>query len=257
MMLDRATMPNDPSKCEADACVIRVVVEESATGFMVHLVDLPGACTRGASLEIAMGKVIGEATSYQQWRGVYTENDRYDVQVMQSEITTAQIADGDTEMLITSDRSVDATAIALLMQLAIISATDFQQLYDAIPDPQFRDATKERITFYGRVPANADEMLQHVDEVGEYYLSRLGLTVRLADQALVANRQKCMELLLGQLSTLCGEVFCRDHEYWTVAKVLRRFLWHDRIHARALYRFAVKTWGRDAICNLFAFVNHR
>lgn len=246
----------DQYKMEKDACLIRVAVEESATGFMVHLVDMPGASTRGASLDIAMGKVIAEAISYQQWRGVCTENDRYDLQVMQSENTNAQIADGDTELLIATDKSVDAAAIAALMQLAIISATDFQHLYDAIPDPQFRDATKERMTFYGKVPANADEMLRHVDEVGEYYLRRLGLTVTMTDQALIANRQKCMELLHCQLPALCGKVFCHDYEYWTVAKVLRRFLWHDRIHARALYRFAVKTWGRDAICNPFVFIDH-
>lgn len=244
----------DQYKIEADACVIRVAVEESATGFMVHLVDMPGACTRGAHLELAMGKVIAEAISYQQWRKVYTEYDRYDVQIVQSEITNAQIADGDTELLIASDRSADAGALAPLIELAVTSAIDFQQLYHAIPDTLFRDATKERMTFYGKVPANADEMLRHVDEVGEYYMRRLGLAVTLADRALISNRQICAELLQRQLSKRCGEVFCHDDEYWTIAKVLRRFLWHDRIHARALYRFAVKTWGSDVIRNPFAFI---
>ena len=28
-------------------------------------------------------------------------------------------------------------------------------------------------------------------------------------------------------------------EFWSLAKVLRRFLWHDRIHAKGLYRHAV------------------
>ena len=31
-----------------------------------------------------------------------------------------------------------------------------------------------------------------------------------------------------------------DGELWTETKVLRRFLWHDRIHAKALYRHGLK-----------------
>ena len=37
------------------------------------------------------------------------------------------------------------------------------------------------------------------------------------------------------------------------AKVLRRFIWHDRIHAKAMYRMAVKTFGVDVIPNIFKF----
>ena len=43
-------------------------------------------------------------------------------------------------------------------------------------------------------------------------------------------------------------------EFWSLAKVLRRFLWHDRIHARAMWRTATSLWGRDEIPNPFFFV---
>lgn len=33
-------------------------------------------------------------------------------------------------------------------------------------------------------------------------------------------------------------------ETWSVRKVLRRFIWHDRIHARAMWRMAKKTIGK-------------
>lgn len=42
-------------------------------------------------------------------------------------------------------------------------------------------------------------------------------------------------------------------EYWTLRKVLRRFLWHDRIHAKAMYRMAVRLFGKNEIPNVFAF----
>ena len=43
-------------------------------------------------------------------------------------------------------------------------------------------------------------------------------------------------------------------EEWALRKALRRFVWHDRIHAKALYRMAVKTFGPQAVPNVFLFV---
>ena len=42
-------------------------------------------------------------------------------------------------------------------------------------------------------------------------------------------------------------------EEWSLQKVLRRFIWHDRIHAKAMYRMAVKTFGKAAVPNVFCF----
>ena len=38
-----------------------------------------------------------------------------------------------------------------------------------------------------------------------------------------------------------------------LSKVLRRFIWHDRIHAKAMYRMAVKTFGSNVVPNIFQF----
>ena len=42
-------------------------------------------------------------------------------------------------------------------------------------------------------------------------------------------------------------------EQWSLRKVCRRFVWHDRIHAKAMYRMAVKLCGTDAISDPFFF----
>lgn len=42
-------------------------------------------------------------------------------------------------------------------------------------------------------------------------------------------------------------------EDWSLRKVLRRFIWHDRIHARAMYRMAIKVFGAESIVNPFYF----
>lgn len=36
-------------------------------------------------------------------------------------------------------------------------------------------------------------------------------------------------------------------------KMLHRFLWHDRIHGRAMYRMAVREFGEKGIPNPFRF----
>lgn len=50
------------------------------------------------------------------------------------------------------------------------------------------------------------------------------------------------------------EVFIGSYnEEWSLRKVLRRFVWHDRIHAKAMYRMATKTWSMEELENPFYF----
>lgn len=42
-------------------------------------------------------------------------------------------------------------------------------------------------------------------------------------------------------------------ELWSLKKVLRRFIWHDRIHAKVMYRMAVRTFGEGCVWNRFGF----
>ena len=62
------------------------------------------------------------------------------------------------------------------------------------------------------------------------------------------------ELLEAHPDFLNNNVFDGSYgEKWSLRKVLRRFIWHDRIHAKAMYRMAVKTFGVDVIPNIFKF----
>ena len=62
-------------------------------------------------------------------------------------------------------------------------------------------------------------------------------------------------MLESQPDFLKNTVFRGSYdEEWSLRKVLRRFIWHDRIHAKAMYRMAVKTFGREAIPDIFFFV---
>lgn len=98
-------------------------------------------------------------------------------------------------------------------------------------------------------------MLQHVDRVGAYYMSRINVEFTATENDLVANRYLCLKLIEVNQQANANMLTFIDNEYWTTAKALRRFIWHDRIHARALYRFAVRTWGYECVCDPFCFGN--
>jgi len=232
--------------------LIRVAVEENHKGTMVHLLDMPGAFTRAEKPDDAIAKVIYEARMYERWIGK-THDKEYEVEITQRETTNAQLDDGDTEILVSRDKDLDLNYFQQLKMLALKSAKDFQKLYDSIPDKECDDISKARTTFYGKVPSNAKEILFHVDKVNAYYLSRINMDFTGDKNDLVANRIHILELIESNKEVMKNPIIFIDNEYWTTAKVLRRFVWHDRIHARALYRFAVRKWGLDHICDAFNF----
>ena len=139
-----------------------------------------------------------------------------------------------------------------LKLLCLKSAHDFAALYRSIPQPK-RALIKSRQTFYGKIPASSYEMLTHTNQTLAYYAAAIGLSHE-NDPDFVKNRQKLFALLESTPDFLrLGICVAPDGELWTVRKLLRRLLWHDRIHARALYRHAVTFWARDRIANPFLF----
>ena len=68
-------------------------------------------------------------------------------------------------------------------------------------------------------------------------------------------RNHGFELLEQKQNFLENKVYLGSYdEEWSLRKVLRRFIWHDRIHAKAMYRMALKTFGKDAVPNDFFFL---
>jgi hypothetical protein len=74
------------------------------------------------------------------------------------------------------------------------------------------------------------------------------------DGTILECRRRGLAALEKRSDFLKNSVFKGSYgEYWTLRKVLRRFLWHDRIHAKAMYRMAVRLFGKNEIPNVFAF----
>lgn len=103
------------------------------------------------------------------------------------------------------------------------------------------------------VPRTAEEMYQHTKNVNAYYWGEIGVDVDNGG-TILENRLRGFETLEANPGFLAGDVVEGSYgEQWSLPKVLRRFLWHDRIHAKAMYRMGVKTFGADVIPNVFCF----
>lgn len=231
---------------------IACVWEHNGNDTLLYAANFPGAYTRGASLQEAMEKMPAEIRSYLNWKGeAIPEN--LQVTIIQDAACSLNIADADSDVLFFSEKaSLPREEYVVLKNLALKSAADFLALYQAIPD-QTASTAPIRTTFYGQVPRTAEEMYQHTKNVNAYYFGEIGVDAD-NEGTILDCRRRGFEQLERVPNFLNNSVFEGSYgESWSLRKVLRRFLWHDRIHAKAMYRMAIKTFGGYEIPNLFHF----
>ena len=231
---------------------INCVWEHNGNDTLLYAVDYIGAYTRGESFKIAKAKMPGEIVSYLKWLGDDT-SDNIEVVISQEKDSELAIKDADSDMLFESEKApLTADEYEKLKALALKSAKDFLALYESIPN---KSATviAERKTFYGQVPRSADEMYEHTKNVNEYYFAEIEVD---ADNSgtIYECRKRGFEALEKKPDFLQNAVIEGSYgEDLSVRKVLRRFIWHDRIHARAMYRMAIKVFGAENVANPFHF----
>ena len=228
------------------------VWEHNGNDTLLYAVDYIGAYTRGESLEIAKAKMPVEIVSYLKWLGDDT-SDNIEVVITQEKDSELAIKDADSDVLFESEKApLTADEYEKLKALALKSAKDFLALYDSIPDKS-ATAIAERKTFYGQVPRTADEMYMHTKNVNEYYFAEIEVDAD-NDGTIYECRKRGFEILEAKPDFLQNAVIEGSYgEDWSLRKVLRRFVWHDRIHARAMYRMAVKVFGVENVANPFCF----
>ena len=231
---------------------IACVWEHNGDDTLLYAANLPGAFTRGANREIAVEKMEAEVRSFLQWMGAAVP-DVISVEVVQEAACDLQVLDADSDVLFDGERQpLTMEEYTSLKALALKSASDFQKLYNAIPDQDQSDAPSRK-TFYGQVPRTAREMYLHTKNVNAYYFGEVGVDADNEGTILVC-RERGFSALEENPTFLENPVVLGSYgEAWTVRKMLRRFLWHDRIHAKAMYRMARRTFGLDCVENIFFF----
>lgn len=232
--------------------IIKCVWEHNGNDSLLYATDFIGAYTRGESLEIAKVKMPGEIKSYLKWLGEETiEN--IEVVIVGEKNSELNIKDADSDVIFESEKEpLTVKEYETLKHLALKSANDFLTLYKSIPDKSVT-VRPERKTFYGKVPRSADEMYLHTKNVNEYYFTEIEINAD-NDGDIYECRRRGFEALEAKPDFLNNNVIEGSWgEYWSLRKLFRRFIWHDRIHAKAMYRMAVKVFGADKINNSFYF----
>ena len=234
--------------------IINCVWEHNGKDSILYANDFIGAFTRGASKEEAILKMPEEIRRFQLWRNETPLDDGdYNIEIVQEKKSNLQIGDADSDVLFTTEESsLSAEEYQYLKSLALKSAEDFFALYNSFPDKCKSDISFRK-TFYGPVPRTAEEMYQHTKNANEYYFSEIGAEAD-NEGTIVSCRARGFEALESIPGYLLLETVTGSYdEPWSVRKVLRRFIWHDRIHAKAMYRMGKRTFGADVIPDIFGF----
>lgn len=226
--------------------------EHNGNDTLLYVRELPGAYARGRNLEIAAGKLPSEVRCWCKWAGLAMEDyEGFDVSWEQP--SQLNIRDADSDMIFPEEgEPLTTDEYEIWKELVLRSAGDFQRLYDQLPDQNATDLP-ERKTFYGVIPRTGREMYLHTKNVNEYYFWEIGVDVDNEGSIL-----ECRSRGFAELEKIPGflAMGAREGSYgemWSLRKLLRRFLWHDRIHAKAMYRMAVRLWGPEEIEDVFHF----
>ena len=231
---------------------INCVWEHNGNDTLLYATDYIGSYARGEDLRTAMEKMPQEIISYCKWCGEDI-GDNIEIVVVQEKESELNVKDADSDVLLEIEKApLTEKEYHRLKALALKSAQDFLTLYHSIPEKD-ATATAERKTFYGQVPRSANEMYEHTKSVNAYYFAEIDVD---ADNAgnIYECRKRGFDSLEANPDFLDNTVIEGSYgEDWTLCKVLRRFIWHDRIHAKAMYRMATKLFGKENIENPFCF----
>ena len=231
---------------------INCVWEHNGRDTLLYAVDFVGAYTRGETLEAAVRKMQAEICSYLKWCGKKAVTSM-DIAIIEEKVSELAICDADSDVLFESEKAPLTTEeYETLKTLALKSAKDFLALYESIPDKDAA-AEPERKSFYGPVPRTANEMYEHTKNVNTYYFAEIAVKAD-HDGNIYECRKRGFEALESNPDFLQNTVRKGSYgEDWSLRKVLRRFIWHDRIHAKAMHRMAIKVFGAENVVNPFCF----
>lgn len=230
---------------------IGYVWEHNGDDSIIYFDGFPGAFARGATKDEALSKAETEIKSYLKWTNTDSEASEILFQMIQEHPTSLSVSDADSEVIYESEKQpLTMEKYIQLRNLALKSAQNFQELYNAMPDKN-KSCLQPRKTFYGDKPLTANEMYEHTKSVNSYYFAEIGIEAD-NEPDIYSCRKRGFDLLEKTADFLENRVYEGSYgEQWSLRKLLRRFIWHDRIHAKAMWRMGIKTFGE--IENVFMF----
>lgn len=213
--------------------IINCIWEHNGDDTLLHIENYVGAFTRGKSLDIANSKVKAEIINYCGWIGI-TPPEEIKIQIVQEHDSSLSICDADSDVLFESEKKpLTQNEYEALKKLCLKSASDFLELFNSIPNKDYTNSPI-RETFYGAVPRTATEMYEHTKNVNDYYFGEIGIKAD-NDGDILDCRIRAFDTLEKMPNYLDNNVYDGSYnEQWSLRKLFRRFIWHDRIHAKAM-----------------------
>lgn len=232
---------------------INAVDEFNPGGHLIYSDNYIGAYVRGKTREEALEKFPEEIARYCRWLGLCADGMEFTVSVIQEKQSDLQICDADSDAIFRSEQlPLQMDEYETLRTLALKSAKDFEAQYQSIPNKNI-PLVAARKTFYGEIPTSAEKMYLHTKNVNNYYFSEIGVPAD-NEPDIYTCRLRGFKTLEQQPDFLKNCVFDGSYgEQWSLRKVCRRFIWHDRIHAKAMFRAAAKHFKDADLANPFFF----
>lgn len=204
---------------------------------------MPGCYSRAPTFDEATSKVPMKIREFLDWlrkHGEQVSDDHYEVSTEVSEVITGKwpVNLGDSQALFKSDlRPLDEEEVRRCIRYVKYAREDLIQLYLNAPEDALEWKPDES------TPRHIKRIAEHVAEVDLFYLERLG--PRRFKKWPLNFLETSNELAIMRLSNLSDdEVNCSvshhppggwtgtaEPEGWTARKVLRRFVWHERLHS--------------------------
>lgn len=218
---------------------MNIVYETNGLGFLGWITDLPGAYLRGATIEEARAKIGRETADYSAWLGIPADTpDGLSESVRKSGL---HVEDADSDIIFESEKTdfPDMEEFEYWRALVLVSGARAEEAYADcghrdVPDPRLR-----RATFYGDAYPTVRTQFAHIVNVQNYYLAQIGVLMKTGD-SLEDSRPEFAEQLRAKYLAEGNRLYSSDAEEWTIRKIIRRIIWHDRIHTRAMRRIEAR-----------------
>jgi len=228
--------------------MLSLAFETNGRGCLGYILQLPGAYVRARTEREALSKVRSEMKSYSRWLGA-KPSPSVRTMIVQWHQSQLQVEDADSEILLDVDRRpfLDGEFTTMLDLVRYSGETIFKA-YEQAELKEWVDESRLRNTFYGVVPSTIQEMLGHVNGAQHFYMARLGVPLENVTDDFLEVRRRCVDELSSlHDSGVNSNLFSSENELWTLKKVLRRLVWHDRIHGKAMIRILAKQKGMKLI----------
>ena len=247
-------MPSPPGFDPGTTATIRVAIELGYDGGRVGAwpIELPGCFVWAPSREVALARVPSAVGAFADWLARHDEPidvpDTDRVEVVEELDAAVRDERGDSterNVLLTADRrparpdEVEAT----IRRLAFARA-DLLALAGRVRDWEAANGALPATDAAGRDPLAPDAVLRHVGGAEVWLAGRMDRRARYegpprdgdVDVFLDATRAWAIERIRALALTYDGAVHDRAGEAWTLAKVLRRLVYHSLDHLGELDR---------------------